>query len=316
MSVYLRGNVCVLEEKCGEGEAKVKELRGEIGKLGKSLESLVDQKGLIEKKLDEALKQSDGLKSSVEEILKAKSVVEIAKEKQEGEIRELKLQVTNLKETICLLEETSMAEKAKVKGLDSEVGRYKDEVSRITTERDEAMKGLKQEASRTKELMEKIKEKEQSIEESTKMTEKIKNQKSSLYEQKKELENRQSVLKKELAETQKELENAQAKVGLANANSEKIINLLRNTVTLVSKTKDGNGTVKQVKAGEEFKTYVAEFDTIKDAIKSRESAVEDMKRKLESLEHSEAAAHKTSFWTVLTSATIFAAASVAYATRH
>ncbi|KAL8155367.1 uncharacterized protein LOC141664175 [Apium graveolens] len=321
LRVYVGG----LERKCGEEEAKEKELRMEIGELGKSLDSLLGEKGLIKKELDEALKQSDELKSRVEEILKEKSVVEGAKEKQEGEFCELKMQVTDLKETVHLLEETSRAEKEKMEELESEVGRCRDEVTRITTERNEARKSLKQEASCKKELVEKLAEKEKSIEESSKVTEKIKNQKSSLNEQKKELENCHSLLKKDLAmaekklaETQKELESAEGKLGLANANSEKILNLLRNTVTLVSKNKDGNGSAEQVKAGEQFKAHVAEFNTIKDAIESRESAIEDMRRKLESLQHSEAAAHKKSFWAVLTSAsaTVFAAASLAYATRH
>ena len=318
----LRSSIGVLEKKCCEGKTKEKELRVEIGKLGKSSESLVAEKGLIEKELGEAVKQSSELKRRVEEILKAKSVVEGAKEKLEGEIHELKIQVTDLKEIICLLEESSRADKEKIKGLESEVGRYRDEVGRIVIERDEARKGLKQEASRMKGLMEKITEKEICIEESIKATEKIKNQMSSLTEQKKELENCQSVLKKDLAlaekklaETQKELDSVEAKVGLANANSEKMLNMLRSTVTLVSKTKDGNGTVNQVKAGEEFKAYLAALDRIKDAFKSHESEVEDMKLKLESVQHSEAV-QKSRFRTFLTSATIVAAAAVAYAARH
>lgn len=325
----LRGNVAGLEKKCGEWQEKENQMVMEINvlveenkKREKSLESLIDEKGLIMKDLDKALRQLDEQKGKLEEITKAKSFVDEAKDIGESEIAELKRQVADFKDTIHSLEEASSGEMERIRGLESEVNQYRAAFDRITAEKDEARKGLNEEKMNRMKLRVKISELEKSIEATQKVVGKMKDEESNLIEQKKELESHYTVLKQDLAsvenklaDSQNELDNMKAKVGLAEANSEIILNMLRNTATLVSQSTNESEMVDQMEAGEEIKEYLTELESIKKAFKSRESTVEDMKRQLESLQHSEAA-HKKSFWTLLTSATtLFAAASVAYVAR-
>ncbi|KAM7491846.1 hypothetical protein LguiA_034767 [Lonicera macranthoides] len=129
---------------------------------------------------------------------------------------------------------------------------------------------------------------------------------------------------KKLANAHKEFDDVKAKTTIADANSELILNLLRNTAKLVSVSKDESVVLNvnekgfnKLKDKEEMKPFVAELEAIKNAFNSREVKVEDMKHEVEFLKDSVTVVHKKkSFWTLVSSATtILAAALVVYVAR-
>ncbi|KAK3031615.1 hypothetical protein RJ639_035621 [Escallonia herrerae] len=333
----LRQVVGVLEKTCNEGVEKQKDMVKQIGvlvekrnELEKRFEGLIEEKGLIMKQSAEALEQLDAQKLKEENIIREKIEIEEMKLRRENEIVELRKQVSRFKDAILKAEESCMDKSEDIKKLKCELLHCRDELGRVGVQRDEAIRDLGEEKMSGMKLREKVLEMEKNIEETHKVFEEVKAEKNNLDGEKKELESRCATLLKnidsvdsKLDEAQRDIDAMQAKVALANANSDLVLNMLRNTVTLVGLSKDEKAVmdetwlIDQQKAGEEVNPYVVELEAIKNAFESRERHIKDINRQAEFLRKSVAEANKRkSFWTVVSSATTFlAAASIVYVAR-
>nr|GMD04682.1 intracellular protein transport protein USO1-like [Ipomoea batatas] len=327
----LRASVAELENKCVEGTEKGKEMESKISELveGKNesesrIASLVEEKGLIESKLVEANEKLDEKQQCVERMAIEKMEMEEAKIREESEIVKLQNQMSELKDTISGLEDSCKVQEEKIMTLEGEVGNYKRSLESAVLERDAARKGLDEEKQNGLILKEKLREMENHVEEIALELTKTKADYNNIAGEKKELEiqcesfNKEILdLQTELAEGRKQIGAIQAELELANANSEKVLNLLKSTSALVgSKDERVNAELSE---GQEMnpQPHVLELEAIKKGIKIREKKVEEMKREVEFLQNSVTEANKKkSLWTMISSATtIFAAISLAYVAR-
>nr|GLL30549.1 uncharacterized protein LOC109191449 isoform X1 [Ipomoea trifida] len=327
----LRASVAELENKCVEGTEKGKEMESKISELveGKNesesrIASLVEEKGLIESKLVEANEKLDEKQQCVERMAIEKMEMEEAKIRGESEIVKLQNQMSELKDTISGLEDSCKVQEEKIMTLEGEVGNYKRSLESAVLERDAARKGLDEEKQNGLILKEKLREMENHVEEIALELTKTKADYNNIAGEKKELEiqcesfNKEILdLQTELAEGRKQIGAIQAELELANANSEKVLNLLKSTAALVgSKDERVNAELSE---GQEMnpQPHVLELEAIKKGIKIREKKVEEMKREVEFLQNSVTEANKKkSLWTMISSATtIFAAISLAYVAR-
>nr|GMD08563.1 intracellular protein transport protein USO1-like [Ipomoea batatas] len=327
----LRASVAELENKCVEGTEKGKEMESKISELveGKNesesrIASLVEEKGLIESKLVEANEKLDEKQQCVERMAIEKMEMEEAKIRGESEIVKLQNQMSELKDTISGLEDSCKVQEEKIMTLEGEVGNYKRSLESAVLERDAARKGLDEEKQNGLILKEKLREMENHVEEIALELTKTKADYNNIAGEKKELEiqcesfNKEILdLQTELAEGRKQIGAIQAELELANANSEKVLNLLKSTAALIgSKDERVNAELSE---GQEMnpQPHVLELEAIKKGIKIREKKVEEMKREVEFLQNSVTEANKKkSLWTMISSATtIFAAISLAYVAR-
>ncbi|EYU19325.1 hypothetical protein MIMGU_mgv1a003209mg [Erythranthe guttata] len=292
------------------------------------IEGLTDEKTAIGKDLKEALEQLAEQKLKIEEMVNEKIVVLEAKDTLDSEVRELQNQVLELKAVVSKLEENNRAEAEKIKNLDSEVGEYKSKLEEVKIKRDEMQKIIQEEKKNGVRLNEKITELENKVEESLKAYEELKAKNGSIFAEKVELESKCEKLKKGISslentiiEARNEFDSMKVKFESADANSELVMSMLKDTVAFCSKGEADvaavDGVVIGNKNGGESKGCVVELEMIKNAFKSKMTKVETMKRQMELLQNSVEDAHKKkSFWTVLSSATtLLAAISLAYVAR-
>ncbi|PSS26697.1 CAP-Gly domain-containing linker protein [Actinidia chinensis var. chinensis] len=322
-----------LEKRCGEVVEKEKRLVKEYDAIvrekkerERSFEGLLEEKVLVKKELDWALKDLDEQKRRMDELVRKKTEIEEAKTKRESEIVELEREVSELRGAISALEVSCNYQKKKNGQLQCEVHRYKDSIEQVGVERDEARKGFEEEKRNGEILRGKILVMEKKIEEAQKVVGEMKAKYCSLLGEKKEIESGSTVLLEEIASLEdnlsrarKEVDDMKANVELADAKSVLVFEMLKNTVKEVisheGDSKEDGGFMNEREVGESVKPYMAELEAIKNAFKSREVKIEEMKRQEELLQNSVAEAHEgKSFWTLVSSATtiLAAAASVAY----
>ncbi|PIM97683.1 E3 ubiquitin ligase involved in syntaxin degradation [Handroanthus impetiginosus] len=327
----LRANVAELEKKCVEGEERQREMEREIDQLveekklsERRIEGLVDEKSAVKKDFDDAQEELAEQKHKIEELVNEKALLLEAKGRLDGEVDALRNEVSKLKNIVLKLEESSLVEVGKIKSLESEVGEYRSKFEEVKVEKDEMEKCLDDENRNAIRLNQKIQELENKIEESLKAVEEVKAESVAILAEKVELESQCVMLKKEITslentitEARNEFDSVKGKFELADANSELLLNMLKDTATFCSKDERDLQVGDKETNGETTKPYVMEFEMIKNAFKSKESKVENMKRQLELLRHSvEEAQKKKNFWTVWSSATtLLAAFSLAYVAR-
>ncbi|RVX19075.1 hypothetical protein CK203_006943 [Vitis vinifera] len=332
----LRIKVCELEKNLVEAKEKQEKMEmesntliSEKNEMEKRLESLMGEKVSTMKSLEDAQKQLEVQKQKVEEILSEKNAIEEVKFKQESEIVELQKDVRELVDALSKLEKKFGEIAEKNKQLQSEATHYRDALNQITVERDDVKKGLAEEKKSGDNLRTKVVEVEKNTEETLKELEQMKRDHEKLIGEKKELQSLYEMLKGEKASAEKNLVEAQqgiddmrGKVESMLANSELALAMLKNTGALVCPSKDENNGkqeegVYEQNTKEETQPFAAQLEVIKNAFRSRETEVEDMKRQVETLQKTLAEAHKKrNFWTLVSSATtIFAAASFAYVAK-
>lgn len=332
----LRIKVCELEKNLVEAKEKQEKMEmesntliSEKNEMAKRLESLMGEKVSTMKSLEDAQKQLEVQKQKVEEILSKKNAIEEVKFKQESEIVELQKDVRELVDALSKLEKKFGEIAEKNKQLQSEATHYRDALNQITVERDDVKKGLAEEKKSGDNLRTKVVEVEKNTEETLKELEQMKRDHEKLIGEKKELQSLYEMLKGEKASAEKNLVEAQqgiddmrGKVESMLANSELALAMLKNTGALVCPSKDENNGkqeegVYEQNTKEETQPFAAQLEVIKNAFRSRETEVEDMKRQVETLQKTLAEAHKKrNFWTLVSSATtIFAAASFAYVAK-
>lgn len=318
-----------LEKRYAESSDKEMDMKMEIDRFVEEkketeerIGSLVNGKSLVMKDLEDAMKELEHQKLTIEQIVQKKTEIEDAKIQGENEILKMKEQLIEFQETISSLENSKLDQNEKLKQLEVDISHYKASFDQVKMERDEAQKGLEEEKTITTDYKQKITSMEKGIEDLNEELGKMTTANGKHLEEKNELENRCSSLvsqvaslEAELVETRIEFDATKGKLGLAEAKSNRVLNILKKTVSNSDETTDFD---QENGIEEEIKDHVTDLEAIKGAFKDKVSRIEDMKMELELLKNSAAEAHKgKSFWTMVSSATtlLAAAVSVAYVAR-
>ncbi|KAL1539944.1 MAR-binding filament-like protein 1 [Salvia divinorum] len=323
--------VVVLDKKCAEGETKLSEmwketdrLVGEMKLSEKRMKKLADEKGVIEKELNDALKNLAERSLELEGLSNEKIVILEEKSSVEGQVRELGNHVDELRAAVAELEGSNVAHLQKIKSLESQVGDYKSKLEKFYVEREGVERCLDEEKQNTLKLKAKIEEMKKRIEESHKASGELKTEKAAILSEKMELESRCGILREEIASLQEtmaklraEFDSMKSKAETADANSVLVLNMLKGTSAFCSE-EECEGEVGNMHVnGGALKVHAVEMEMIKNAFKSKAAKVEEMKRQLDVLRNSVMDEQKKkSFWTMLSSATtLLAALSLAYVAR-
>lgn len=325
-----------LENKCSEGAEKEREMQRHLDELVKeknelemSFQRLIDEKELVNNDLDGALKKLDEYQRKLEGMADENSMISVDNAYKESEINELQKQIVGLRNVVSGFEKSCSDQQDKIKNLVSELDSCKADFERVKLEKNEAIEELDEEKQNCVSLKQKIMEMEKNIEVNVKLIEEMKEEIVNMTNKKEELESHRDLLKKEIASRVKELADARTesyafkgKAELGEAKSQLVLNALRSTAEIVNSKDDNNVPVgihmddEQMKG--EIEPYMVELEGIKSAFRIKKNKVEDMKRQLEFLENSVAAAQKNkSLLTFVSSATsLFAAISLAYLARR
>ncbi|KAL9994032.1 hypothetical protein Hdeb2414_s0002g00061841 [Helianthus debilis subsp. tardiflorus] len=328
----LLNEVVELEKKCVGSLDKEVKMRAEFDVLAKEkqemeveIERLTKEKSLVAKDLDDALNSLRKQNLNIDQLDKEKTKIIDAKNQAETDVIKLKEQLEELKNTVKTLEKAGIAQTDKIKELEAEKSRYIAASDQATKERNNVQASLDGEKEKVKNLTEKISKIEKDMEDMQKKLSKMQKETEKLVAEKKNLEKSRAVLekdilaiKKSLAKTQKDYEDTEGKLKVSEANSRKILKILKNTSSICNSKEDKNkGIDKETAFGEEIKHHVTEVEAIKKAFKEKESVADEMKKQLELLKVRVAKADKgKSFWTMVSSATtLLAAVSLAYVAR-
>lgn len=321
-----------LEKKCVVSSDEKAKMSAEIGILVKEkqeielgIEKLTQEKDLVTKDLDEALKSLRQQNLAVNRLDSEKTKINDAKNQAEADIIKFKGQLEELKNEINTLEKASVVQTDKIKQLESENSRNIAALDQATKERNSTRVSLDGEKQKVKNLNENISKMEKEIQDTQRKLSKMQKDNEKLVAEKKDLENTRAVLenevlaiKKSLAKTQKEHDDIKGKLRLSEANTSRILKILKNASSVCNSKKDENkGGDQETEFGEEIKHHVTEVEAIKKAFKDKESVADEMKKQLELLNVRVAKADKgKSFWAMVSSATtILAAVSLAYVAR-
>ncbi|GFY90611.1 prefoldin chaperone subunit family protein [Actinidia rufa] len=308
----------------------------------------------IKRCLAESNRVIEGLKREIEEMVREKEGIEEERNVEVRKKNELEIAVASLNDLASGLIEAEKNLLLKVEDLEKRCGEVVEKEKRLVkeydaivrekkerersfeglleekvgVERDEARKGFEEEKRNGEILRGKISVMDKKIEETQKVVGEMKAKNCSLLGEKKEIESRSTVLSEEIASLEdnlsrarKEVDDMKTNVESADAKLVIVFEMLKNTVKEVvsheGDSKEDGRFMNEREVGESVKPYVAELEAIKNAFKSREVKIEEMKRRQQLLQNSVAEAHKgKSFWTLVSSATTIlaaaAAASVAY----
>lgn len=331
---FMRGKILELEERVGLGLEKEEGMMLEIRDLIKqkeevevSVEMLKRKRDNVQKVLDVVQKELEDEKHEIDETIRAKNEIEEVKVSREAEIVELRREIVRLRDVVSELNESCRGFEVINRDLLLEVEGYRKSVDEVTVERDNIRKGFDEEKNKVKSLTLQVSGMEDKIEEMVgemglmrgerqKLLGKIETTESCVEV----LMNEKDALQRNLLEVQRESDNMRAKVEFSSINSNRILEMLKSTAAeLVCRFKEGAEEVgsNEQKPAEEIRLYAEQLHAIKDAFRSKDKMVADMKQQSEVLQNSVAQAHKMkSFWTVLSSATsILAAALAAYVAK-
>ncbi|CAH8326894.1 unnamed protein product [Eruca vesicaria subsp. sativa] len=313
----LRDQVIGLEKDLDEVMEKAKAREERIVELAKEksikvseIEGLLAENVSIKKQMEMALKQSSE---------KEKLADQFARE-QKAEFDEMSKLADEQKHVLVQLRNDYNDQIKTSEKLSCKVSQLKDALALVEVERDNAGKALVEEKKSRLALKEKVVELEKMIQASGKELEKIKAERGRLTKEKKELENRSEAVKKEKGILQKDLVELKKAMGVlktelesAGTNAKRGLTMLKTVSSLLCGQDNKKGEQKRGEKGVD--SYSVELEAIKKAFKNKESMVEEMKKEIETMEHSVKDAHdKKSFWTLVSSiTTLFMAASVAYA---
>ncbi|KAL4583049.1 hypothetical protein LXL04_007613 [Taraxacum kok-saghyz] len=253
---------------------------------------------------------------TIEQIVQEKTELENAKIQGDSEITKMKDQLITFQDTVSSFENSSTDQNQKLKQLEDQVNHYKSSFNQAQIQKDEALKSLQEQQATKTDLQHKITAMEKEIQDLhknlSKTTTETVAEKAELEDRCSELTKTIAVLEAKLAEINVNFDETKVKLGLAEANSNRVLNTLKKTLSGGIETHDrdlGNGI------DEEIKDRVTEVEEIKRAFKEKDIKVEEMKRELELVKST--AGKEKSFWTLVSSATtlLAAAVSVAYVAR-
>lgn len=328
---FMRGKILELEERVGLAVEKEEGLMLEIRDLRKQKEELEVSVEMLKRKRDSVLevldlvqKQLEDKRREIDETIRAKNEIEEAKVSREAEIVELRREIVRL---VSELNESCRGLEVINRDLLLEVDSYRNTVDGVVVERDNIRKGFDEEKNKVKSLMLQVAEMEGKIEEMAGEIGLMRGEREKLLGKNEMMESRVEVLMNEkdalqqsLLEAQRERDDMRAKVQFSSINSNRVLEMLKSTAAeLVCRFKEGALEVgsNEQKPEEEIQPYAEQLHAIKDAFRSKDKMVADMKQQSEVLQNSVARAHKMkSFWTVISSATsILAAALAAYVAK-
>ncbi|XP_076928438.1 uncharacterized protein LOC143592390 [Bidens hawaiensis] len=326
----LREGKAELEKKCVVSldnemnvRARVDVLVKEKEEMGVEIRKVSDEKSLVEKDLGEALNSLRKVNVDLSRLVSERTEINDAKNRAETDVVKFKQQVEELENAVEKLEKRSVVQTDRVKQLESDNSRHVAAYERVIKERNSAVSSLDDEKQKVKRLSETVLKMENDVEDMKKKLSKMQKETEKLAVEKKGLENKRQALendiqtvKKSLAKTQKEHDDTKSKLRVSEANTKRMLKILKKT-SLICNSKGDGDIDKETEFGEEIKNHVAEVEAIKKAFKDKESIVDEMKKQVEQLKVRVAKADKgKSFWTMVSSATTFLAAiSLAYAAR-
>ncbi|XP_015875258.3 uncharacterized protein LOC107412071 [Ziziphus jujuba] len=330
----LQGKIVELEnfidESRKEREMEVKSWLEEKKEKEHNIELLQVQMDGVKKILDAVSQESEDYQRKIEEVTQQKNGVEEAKVNLERVIVELQNETIELRDSVFTLRNSLRDREGKNEDLVSEIGHYKDDLDRVTRQRDKIQKDFDEKKIKVENLTLVVSEREKSIEELVEDLRKLRIERETLIEKTKVTESRLESQVKEkdkaqcaLLDAQSRIDEWKAKSESAGINLERALTMLKNTAALVSSGSEleRNGkkeaVINEHKLDDVIQACIPELDAIQNAFKNKEKMLEDMKQQLELLQLSAKDAHKKkSFWTMVSSAiTIFAAASVAYVAK-
>uniref|UniRef100_A0A803PU76 Uncharacterized protein n=1 Tax=Cannabis sativa TaxID=3483 RepID=A0A803PU76_CANSA len=338
----LRTSYSNQEEENNQLLSELSNSKDAIGHVEMELKSLKEEKESNIRKLQSQLHEAEvALNMTTMEVKhKQRNIDELAEQKyqieeefanQGNEIVKLHKEMGELKDALLELRTSCRDREERNKQLLSEVSNNKDALHNLTLQKNEAQNAFDGEKKIVENLKLVISEREKRIEEVTKESQALSDEHEKLMKKTKETEKQLGLLVKErdaaqnsLLEVQTKMEEWKAKVEFAGINSERALTLLKKTAAMVSVTQSEEGSkdgkkdvvIRQRKLEGEAQPYVTELEAIQNAFRNKEKMVEDMKQQVEHLKRSTAEARKQkSIWTLITSATIFAAASFAYAAK-
>ncbi|XP_057787028.1 uncharacterized protein LOC131004371 [Salvia miltiorrhiza] len=307
------------EEKLSLREMDIVRLVGEMKLNEDMIKRLVDEKGVIEKELNDVRKNLAERNLEIQGLANEKIVLLEEKRRVEDQVGELGSHVNKLKAAVVLLEGSIVDYVDKIRSLESQVGECKSKLEKVYVERDGVERCLDAEKQNALKLKAKIEELEKSIEASHRASGEEKAEKAAILSEKVELESQRGMLREEIAslretlvKLQAEFDSMKSKAEIAEANSELALNMLKRTSSFCSKEECDDDNVHV--DGGVLKVHAKEMEMIKSAFKSRAAKVEDMKRQLEVLRSCVVDEQKKkSFWTLLSSATTIFAVAVSLA---
>ncbi|KAI3776764.1 hypothetical protein L1987_46553 [Smallanthus sonchifolius] len=319
--------IAVLQEKYVESSRNEVEMKMEINVLveekkesERRVERLGEEKGLVAKDLEDVVKELEQQKLSLERVVEEKTDLESAKMQRESEIVRMNEELHAFKDMVSSLEKTCVGQIEKVKELEVEAGSYKFSLDQAEMERDEALKQLDKEKTITADFKQAVAGMEKEMEGLNEKLATFTCENGKHLGEKKLLEDRCAGLVKEVADLEAKFAESRmefdGKVGAAEANSNRVLNILKRTVMVCDGNNDDGDQENGVEEG--IKEHVAGIEAIKRAFKDKESRLEELKMQLELVKSSAAEARKEkSFWTMVSSATtlIAAAASLAFVAK-
>ncbi|KAL4579846.1 hypothetical protein LXL04_016014 [Taraxacum kok-saghyz] len=218
------------------------------------IQKLTQEKSLVSKDLNEALKMIEHQKLTINQMLEEKT--------------KITEQSAKFKNTIATLENSNKVQVNKIKQLETEISNHKAAF-------DKARANLDEEKLKLKNSNEKISKMDKSIEETRKKLSKMTTESEKLVAEK-------NKLAESLAKTRKEHDDTKAKLKLSEAKKNQILKILKATNIISSSKEDDH-------IDQEIKKHATEVEAVKKAIKDKESLVEEQKKQLELLMLLEAA---------------------------
>ncbi|XP_024962611.1 myosin-13-like [Cynara cardunculus var. scolymus] len=309
-----------LEKKCvmiSEEEAKMSMeidlLVKEKQETESTIRNLTEEKSLVIKDLKETSNILEHQKLTIDQMVEEKMKIIDAKDQGEKNILQMKEQFEN---KILALEKSSIVQIDKLKKLESEVSHYRSALDQATTEGNKTRSNLDDEKLKVKNLSEELSKMEKGIEEICKKLSKMTADTEKLVAEKHELEMARAalakdilVVEKSLVKTRKEHDETKAKLERSEANSSRILKILKKC------NSNEDDKMQETEIGDDMKYHITEVEAIKKCLKDRENVVQELKKQMELLKICVAKADKgKSFWTMVSSATtLLAAAAVSLA---
>ncbi|CAM8888432.1 unnamed protein product [Rhodiola kirilowii] len=307
-----------LSTDCAVLKNENKESEGQIG-------NLLSEKAMLTQAID---KSASDLANTVKETEKVKVLLQTkiveSREAHKTELGEMQEMSCNLKGKLeCTRQgyETLIQEKKK---LIYELAHLRTELEVVIAENDRAQKDIQLEKKNVERLTHTTAELEISIKESAKEIQRLGDEKIKLNEAKEaaqveQLVKEKDILHERLKDAEKDINIKRANTESARIMSDIILSALKKTSSQLQASGDLVCEVEQFPSQNEVvKPFMNEMKAILNAFQIRKVAMADIKKQLQMLKHSIAEAeNRKSFWKLVSSATtIFAAASIAYASRR
>ncbi|KAK4768363.1 hypothetical protein SAY87_003504 [Trapa incisa] len=323
----LQGELLLLERRYTMEKEREKEVLREVEALDRdnkekeaSIMALKGERDLLEKKLEDAVKELEDKGWLMEETIRKKIEIEEENSHNQSVVSGLNMEVSELRNVISSLELSYGVEKDKNEAFLSEAIRSKEEFDRLLIVKDGIEKDLDEARVDVDSLNSKVLELEMKIKEI--LGELL--QKSSEHEklalEKAAFEHKFEILRREKESVDKRLSDSErsagellAKIELEGLKSERALTFLKSTASFLNKGEN----LDEPKMKEDIQPFVRELEAIKNTFQLKELVMDDMKRQLEFVQDSLVKAEKKKgLWTLLSSAaTLFVAASVAYLAR-